>query len=145
MTADAKSAPGRKLSKERITVMGCVNSTGGHKLPLMVIGRSKHPRCFKNMTLPKMHYRSSKNAWQTRDLFKEWFHKIFVPEVQDYLSRNKLPTKAVLLLDNASAHGCEEELKSSDRLISVIFFPPNTTAILQPLDQNVIKSFFFVP
>jgi len=81
VTADAKSAPGRKLSKERITVMRCVNSTGGHKLPLMVIGRSKHPRCFKNITLPKNHYRLSKNAWQTRDLFKEWFHKIFVPEV----------------------------------------------------------------
>ena len=87
-----------------------------------------------------MHYRSSGNAWQTRDLLKEWFHKIFVPEVQYYLSQKKLSTKAVLLLDNASAYCCEEELKSSDGLLLVIFFSPNTTAILQSLDQNGIKS-----
>ena len=36
-----KSAPGRKTSKERITLMGCINATGQHKLPLMIIGNLK--------------------------------------------------------------------------------------------------------
>lgn len=47
-----KSAAGRKAMKERITIMSCVNATGTHKLDLMVIGKSKYPRCFKNMDLP---------------------------------------------------------------------------------------------
>jgi len=48
VTADAKSASGRKLSKERITVMGCTKYTGEHKLSLMIIGCSKHPTSCKH-------------------------------------------------------------------------------------------------
>lgn len=140
VTNTETSAPGRKNSKERITVMGCVNATGQHKLPLMIIGRSIKPRCFQNVTLPDMHYRASKNAWQTKALFKDWFHTQFVPQVSDYLTQQNLAPNAILLLDNASAHCCAEELKSVDGNISAMFFPPNTTALLQPLDQNIIKS-----
>ena len=43
-----KSANGCKKNKERITVMQCVNSSGTHKLPLMIIGKAKSPRCFKD-------------------------------------------------------------------------------------------------
>lgn len=40
---------GGKLSKERITVMVCANSTGTNKLKLLVIGKPRKPRCFKNI------------------------------------------------------------------------------------------------
>ena len=58
-----KNAPGRKYSKEKVTLMPCTNATGEHKLPLMLIGKSRNPRCFKNFVLPTMYYRSSTNAW----------------------------------------------------------------------------------
>ncbi|GBN68192.1 Tigger transposable element-derived protein 4 [Araneus ventricosus] len=38
---------GGKQSKERLTVMLGANMTGHQKLKLLVIGRSKNPRCFK--------------------------------------------------------------------------------------------------
>ena len=42
-----KSADGRK--SERVTINACSNITGTIKLPLLFIGKSKNPRCFKNI------------------------------------------------------------------------------------------------
>jgi len=83
---------------------------------------------------------SSKNAWQTQILFKEWFFEAFVPLVPKNLSDKKLPQKAILLLDNATCHLKEEDLRSEDGDIFIMFFPPNTTALLQPLDQGIIQN-----
>lgn len=135
-----KTAPGKKSCKERLTIMPCVNATGQHKLPLMIIGKSKKPRSFKHVILPMMHYRSSKNAWQTRSLFKEWFFDVFVPLVRKNLKDKDLPQRAVLLLDNATCHLKEEDIRTDDGNIFVIYFPPHTTALLQPLDQSIIKT-----
>jgi len=51
-----------------------------------------------------------------------------------------LPPKAVLFLDNSTSHFSEKPLTSDCGNITVYFFPPNTTVILQPLDQNIIKT-----
>lgn len=45
------SAPGHKVSKDRVTVLTCVNSTGSNKIPLLLIGKSKSPRVFKKVSL----------------------------------------------------------------------------------------------
>ena len=50
VSSNEKHAPGRKNSKERITIMACTNANENHKLPLMLIGKSNNPRCFKNVT-----------------------------------------------------------------------------------------------
>lgn len=134
-----KKAPGRKNSKERVTIMPCVNATGKHKLPLVMIGKSKNPRCLKDVTLP-LRYSSSKNAWQTSELFKNWFFDQFVPEVTTFLEDQNLPIRALLLLDNASCHCNETILKTPEGNIQVMFLPPNTTALIQPLDQHIIKA-----
>ncbi|XP_065368850.1 tigger transposable element-derived protein 6-like [Calliphora vicina] len=47
-----KSAPGRKISKDRVTFMPCSNAAGTHKLPLLVIGKSANPRAFKGYKIP---------------------------------------------------------------------------------------------
>ena len=44
---------GGKQSKERLTLALCANMDGSDKLPLLAIGKSAKPRCFKNIaTLP---------------------------------------------------------------------------------------------
>lgn len=50
-----------------------------------------------------------------------------------------LPTKAILLLDNAPSHPPENELKTADGSIFAIYMPPNVTPLIQPMDQNVIR------
>ena len=48
--------------------------------------------------------------------------------------------KAVLLLDNCSAHPCEDELVSDDKKIIAKFLPPSVTSLIQPMDQGVLES-----
>lgn len=136
---DSVDAPGKKVMKERLTFMPCSNMDGSLKLPLMVIGKYLHPRPLKNLKVLPVHYAASKNAWMTRNLFKAWFFEQFVPQVQKFLEDSGLPIRAVLVLDNCSAHYSSEELKTDDGAIWTKFLPPNTTAVIQPMDQNVIQ------
>ena len=46
-----KSAPGFKKEKDRLTVLGCTNATGTHKLKPVLIGKSAKPRCFKHVNM----------------------------------------------------------------------------------------------
>lgn len=137
---EESSAPGHKRSKERLTVMACANASGKHKIPLMVIGKSAHPRAIKNIShnaLP-VYYTHQKSAWMDSTLFKTWFYDKFVPAVTRFLRNRKLPIKAVLLVDNAPSHPSEHELRKGD--IIVKFLPPNVTSVLQPMDQGVLEN-----
>lgn len=125
-----------KEIKERITIMTCSNASGGFKLPLVVIGRSAKPTCLKNLTKLPVYYRNQKTAWMISSLFKEWFYLEFVPKVMLYLKSMKLPNKAVLLVDNCSSH--PKELRIGNN-IKVIFLPPNTAALIQPMDQGILQ------
>jgi hypothetical protein len=55
MTSDStfkfkgENCVGGKMSKNRLTVLICVNMTGTDKKRLFVIGQSQTPRCFKNV------------------------------------------------------------------------------------------------
>ncbi|XP_053949347.1 jerky protein homolog-like [Anastrepha ludens] len=63
----------------------------------------------------------------------------FVPNVRNYLITEGLSQKAVLVLDNAPSHPVED-LTSDDGNIFCYFLPPNSTAVLQPMDQSVIET-----
>lgn len=123
-----KYAPGFKMQKQRITAMTCANASGDNRIPLMLIGTAKKPRCFKgiNMDALPVHYFAQKNAWMTQELFTKWFKNVFVPNVEHDLRVKNLPPKAILVLENALSHP-EAELKSDNGNITCYFLPANTT------------------
>ncbi|XP_053949255.1 jerky protein homolog-like [Anastrepha ludens] len=133
-----RRAPGVKSEKQRIQFLCCSNATGSHKFELLVIGKAKNPRCFKNFQCPT-DYKSSKSAWMSSAIFKQWFHKSFVPQVTSFLKEKALPIKALLLIDNAPSHPNEAELPTENGQISAMFMSPNCTPLIQPMDQNAIK------
>ncbi|XP_065083210.1 tigger transposable element-derived protein 2-like [Ochlerotatus camptorhynchus] len=140
--ADERAASGRKLNRTRYTFMPCANLDGSLKLKLMFIEKSENPRVLRrgvNKELP-VSYFSSKKAWMTRILSRKWFEEEFVPAVRKFCQEKSLEPKALLVLDNCSAHhdGCD--LKSDDGLIQVIYLPPNVTSECQPMDQAVINA-----
>lgn len=47
LSSSGEPCHGGKLSKERVTIIVGSNATSTEKLPLLVIGKSKNPRCFK--------------------------------------------------------------------------------------------------
>lgn len=123
--------------------MPCANADGSHKLELQAIGRAKKPRSFKKFGAdgPPVYYTNSENAWQTQKLFEEWFYSNFVPAVRRFSEKKNIDPKAILLLDNCSAHSSKNrELISDDGKICVVFLPPRTTSLIQPMDQRVIYS-----
>ncbi|XP_030748904.1 jerky protein homolog-like [Sitophilus oryzae] len=86
--------------------MACSNASGNHKIPLMVIDKSAHPRALKDIS-PKalpVYYKSQKSAWMDATLFTNWFKEEFVPSVTKFLKRTSLPIKAILVMDNAPSH-----------------------------------------
>lgn len=62
----------------------------------------------------------------------------FVPEVLRHQRQNEQSGKIFLLIDNAPSHSSLQELNSFNENFEVVYLPPNTTAIMQPLDQGVI-------
>ena len=46
----------------------------------------------------------------------------------------------MLLLDNAPAHPSTETLQSTGGEVTTMFLPPNTTSILQPMDQGILEA-----
>ncbi|XP_060867267.1 tigger transposable element-derived protein 6-like [Metopolophium dirhodum] len=128
-----KSHGGAK-SKERLTVVLCCNSTGSEKLKLWVIGKYQNPRCFKNvnkLSLP-FEYTNQKNAWVDSTSFRLWLLK--------FQRKMALQNRNVLLtMDNCSAHNNIGDLELPN--VKIVYFPPNCTSRLQPLDQGIIAAF----
>lgn len=130
-----------KKAKERVTINACSNVTGSIKLPLLFIGKAKKSRCFRGNdkeTLPLV-YKNQKNAWVDTVLFDDWFHNCFVSHVQKELVELGFEPKAILFLDNCSAYTSEEELTSTDAKVTAKFLPPNTTSLIQAMDQGVLE------
>jgi len=120
------SAEGFKSLKERVTVLCCAN-VKGEKRDLLVIGKSKNPRCFKGVRSLPVDYYSNAKAWMTSVIFNNWLVKWGL----------ELKRKIVLLVDNCTAHTNKSLLKN----IKVIFLPVNTTSLIQPCDQGIIIAF----
>lgn len=110
-----------KKSKERLTVLVGANMDGTEKLPLLVIGKSESPRCFKSVRTAPADYKFNRKAWMTPEIFKEWLSKLDV--------RFKREGRRVLMIvDNRPAHPKVENLGN----ICLAFLPPNCTSCLQP-------------
>ena len=134
-----RSAPGYKVSKERVTIMVCANASGTHRLPLLMIGKSKKPRCFKNVKNLTVCYKAQSNAWMNSELFYEWYRNDFIPEMKQFRKDTKKSGKVILLRDNAPSHTDVELLNAIDEDFEVKYLPPSVTALIQPVDQGVIE------
>ncbi|XP_037360093.1 jerky protein homolog-like [Talpa occidentalis] len=136
------AASGRAWAEERVTVLCCANATGLHKLKLCVVGKARKPRSFKaadTANLP-VSYFSQKGAWMDLSIFRQWFDKIFVPQVREHLRSKGLQEKAVLLLDNSPTHPNENVLRSDDGQIFAKYLPPHVASLIQPSDQGVVAA-----
>ena len=76
----------------------------------------------------------------TTNLFEIWFSQEFVPAVKSRLKELGLEEKAILVLDNAPSHTKLSLLPSEHSNIHCVFLPPNTTSLMQPMDQGVLDT-----
>ncbi|XP_054085121.1 tigger transposable element-derived protein 6-like [Zeugodacus cucurbitae] len=119
---------GFKTQKQRLTFLFLCNATGTYKRAYC-IGKSAKPRSFKGKQLPLPYY-NNRSAWMTSVIWK----KILIDLNQNLEKDNK---QICLIVDNAPCHNTDEKFSN----ITIEFLPPNTTALIQPLDQGIIHSF----
>ncbi|XP_046145336.1 jerky protein homolog-like [Osmia bicornis bicornis] len=133
-----KVVKGYKSRKERITVALCANVSGTHKLMPLVINKFENPRALKHCksNLPVI-FKSQKNAWMTQVLFRDWYENYFKPSVRAYQLNKGVTGKVILLLDNCAGHTVPPELLDADNF-KIMYLPPNTTSLIQPMDQGII-------
>ncbi|XP_035229300.1 jerky protein homolog [Stegodyphus dumicola] len=76
----------------------------------------------------------------TQVLMNDWFENHFIPEARRHLNSVGLPdnSKIVLIVDNCSAHTSLKVLVKDN--VSVLFFPPNCTSIIQPMDMGIVHA-----
>ncbi len=117
---DKEDLESGKFSKERLTILFCINQEG-EKLQPLVIGKFKTPRSLKNVNLTVMDlsYDFNKKAWINLSVFKNWLEKL----------NDQMKTKnrrILLLLDNAPVHPVDVEY----RHVELYYFPPNVTSLV---------------
>ncbi|XP_049526718.1 tigger transposable element-derived protein 4-like [Dermacentor silvarum] len=122
-----EACTGVQCSKDRITVLVGANMAGDEKLKLLVVGKSKHPRCFKGVRDLPIMYHANGRAWMTMAIFENWLR-------EEDARFSKQGRKVVFIADNCPAHGKVEGLKS----ITLEFLPAN--AVIQPMNQGVIQN-----
>lgn len=131
-------APGFKAYKDRVTLVMCGNAAGFMIKPALIY-KAKNPRALKNKNKNQLpvHWMHNSKAWMTKVLTTEWFHNCFIPAVKVYLAQLGIAFKVLLLMDNAGGHAMDLSYEG----VQVEFLPPNTTSLIQPMDQGVIRAF----
>ncbi|XP_048839235.1 tigger transposable element-derived protein 1-like [Brienomyrus brachyistius] len=131
-------APGFKAQKDRVTLIMCSNAAG-HLLKPGLIYKSANPRALKNKNknaLP-VYWMHNPKAWITKVIASDWFHQCFIPEVEKYLLSLGLEFKVLLIMDSAVGHPLDLLYDG----VQIEFLPSNTTSLIQPMDQGVIRAF----
>lgn len=108
-----ESCRGSRQSNDRVTVLVCARMAG-EQAPLLVLRKSKNPRCFHGVWNLPVEYNAYKNDWMTSSLFKDWVRKL------DRQMANK-KRKICLIVDNCLAHPNLDNLTNTE----LVFLPLN--------------------
>ncbi len=131
-------------NKQRITVSAIISKCRD-KLPLIVIGISRNPRCLKGIDTLKqfgVEYTSQQNAWQDTTTLK--------PSLIQLERRAREQDKTFYLIMDACSihvatvkqldpHGSKENHYQFGHL-TILFLPSGTTSKTQPLDRGLIHA-----
>ncbi len=124
---------GIKPSKKRVTLMLTANMDRTEKLPCVIIGTVKQLMCLRQYNMetsemPCWYYHNDK-AWMMGFLFNEIMRHINARmQAQDQ--------KILMVMDNMSMH----HVGATYSNVELLFLPPNTTLITQPMDLGIIRS-----
>ena len=86
-----------------------------------------------------VHWFSNSTGWMTGHIIQEYIKHTLVHELKEYCTSQGLPFCILMVLDNAPAH--PHVLQNLHQDIKFIYLPANTTSLLQPMEQGVIKMF----
>jgi hypothetical protein len=107
-----------------MVLLAC-NADGTDKLPPLVIGKSENPCYFQHVRQLPTKYAANRKVWVTQAIFNDYLRALDAK----MSSQNR---KVLLFLDQCAARPQDTSYLKN---VKVVFFHPNCTSILQPLDQ----------
>uniref|UniRef100_A0A3B3RS84 HTH CENPB-type domain-containing protein n=1 Tax=Paramormyrops kingsleyae TaxID=1676925 RepID=A0A3B3RS84_9TELE len=141
ISQDEKNVPGHKASKDKLTLLLGGNCAGDVKLKPLLVYHSENPPALIGMvksSLPVI-WRSNRKAWVTQEVFADYVQTYLSPFIKKYTAESSLANKALLIIDSAPGH--PSSIVDHGDNIQVVFLPPKTTHLLQPMDQGVTATF----
>ena len=146
---DGAGRRGGKTAKDRMTVGLFWNATGKDFYKPVFIGKAKKPRCFGNHWTPAKigaFYYNNDTSWMRSDIWTDVLRHF---NRYCYHLSNGGKNPVILLADNCKAHCVLPEAKPWKKgdltgfllkNVHVIFFQPNCTSHVQPLDVGCIQT-----
>ena len=71
-----KNCHGGKINTERLPILFGENMNGSEKLPILVIGKLRKPRCFWNIKSLPYDYESNKNVWMAGVIYDTYLKRL---------------------------------------------------------------------
>jgi 4-hydroxybenzoate polyprenyltransferase len=132
-----KKHPG---SKAWTSFIECISATSRGLDPLVIFkGKSVQQQWYpKSLDEFKgWHFTATENGWTTDETALEWLQKVFLPQTALYD-----PNEArLLILDGHGSHETTEFMwECYLHNVRLLFLPPHTSHVLQPLDLAVFSS-----
>ena len=151
LLAKTKQVSTVKSPKSQVTLLLGGNATGDHKLKPFLVNKYQNPAGLKGDAIKEslsFYFRQQSNAWMDTYLFEDWLLNCFLPEVEAHQKKldPSATVKALLLVDNAKVHLTRlpdvlPKPKEGGVHLQIEFLSPNTTSLIQPMDQTVIRTF----
>jgi hypothetical protein len=134
---DGKPCKEMSDEEEHVTLVPFVNAVGD-KLTTTAIFPLKTLPPLTDEVLASFNFCGSSNGWITGPLMKNITEIGFVDELNTYRNNHGLADKEeLLILDNhSSRNSLDFAAICSQRNITILPLPPNSTALLQPLDKG---------
>ena len=131
--------PVRRESK-RATLVHCISADGTCTKPLLIIPRKTvDSTLLKRINCNNVYIKHQTKGFANTELIKFWIEEIFFPTVEAKMEEERKRSgyngHAVLILDGFSCH--HKALDGYDlegRNIKVIYLPPHSSHLTQPLD-----------
>ena len=132
-----KKTPGARAMTSFIE---CVSATGVALPPLVIFkGKSVQQQWFPRelSKFKNWKFTATKNGWTSDQTAVEWLKKIFIP-----MTQLTDPTeRRLLVLDGHASHETADFMYlCCQNNIYVLYLPPHTSHVLQPLDLSVFSS-----
>lgn len=122
---------------DKVTLIICTNISGTHKLPIMIVGKSKNTKFLNDVRKYPVIYRSDPNPRISRKIFEEWFEGVLSP----YLQEKHGDRKCLLLLHDTLMVSNSDYLNSLDESNEIDCLPSNVSPAIVPIQKNISMLF----
>ncbi|KAF4529707.1 hypothetical protein B566_EDAN017955, partial [Ephemera danica] len=118
-------------SKSATSIMFCGNADGEMLPPYVVYKAARVYTSWTENGPPRARYNCSPSGWFDTNIFEDWFFSLALPRFR------QLEGPVILTGDNLSSHISIKVLEAcKENDIKLIFLPPNSTHLMQPLDVS---------